>query len=68
MHQQLTPSLARTGNSLEVLETLGMFSNVQPQLQPHLINKEQHLRMRLLDTFQRRELVDGFPGLLLRDP
>ena len=36
MHQQLTPSLARTGNSLEVLEMLDMFSNVQPQLQPHL--------------------------------
>jgi hypothetical protein len=36
MHQQLTPSLARTENPLEVLETLEMFRNVQPQLQPHL--------------------------------
>ena len=35
IHQQLTSSLARTENPLEVLETLEMFRNVQPQLQPH---------------------------------
>jgi hypothetical protein len=36
IHQELTPSLARTEEPLEVLETLAMFSNVQPQLQPHV--------------------------------
>jgi len=29
-------SLARTESQLQLLETLAMFSNVQPQLQPHL--------------------------------
>jgi hypothetical protein len=28
-------SLARTENRFQMLETLAMFSNVQPQLQPH---------------------------------
>ena len=35
IHQQLTTSLARTEDPLEMLETLAMFSNVQPHLQPH---------------------------------
>src|SRR2546430_14286791 len=57
-HQPLTTSLAHTENPLEMLETLAMFSNVQPQLQPHLLNKDHRLRMRLLGMFQRRKSVD----------
>jgi len=34
-YQRLTLSLARTEKVLGMLETLAMFSNVQPQLQPH---------------------------------
>src|SRR5262249_28421433 len=35
INQQLTTSLARTEETLEVLKTLAMLSNVQPHLQPH---------------------------------
>jgi hypothetical protein len=34
-------SLARTENSLQVLEKFTIFGNVQPQLQPHLRQRRQ---------------------------
>ena len=49
IHQQLTISLARTEKVLEMLETLAMFSNVQPHLQPHPLIMRRGLRMRFLE-------------------
>jgi hypothetical protein len=65
MHQQLTPSLARTENPLQMLKTLSMFSNVQPQIQPQLHTKSS-LRMRVLGVLQCRQSVNRLSHLLLR--
>ena len=70
-NSQLTyMSLARTENLFQMLETLALFSNVQPHLQPHLqyiLSEEESLRMCFLNVFQGRQSVDRLSHLLLRN-